>query len=80
MKEKMSSNKTGCMINYKKITSLSAFNGVMFSISQLNLTSLTTNIFIAILFPIAKTSGINNFIPAINKNNQVSIYQKRQRQ
>jgi len=68
------------MTNYKKITSSTALSGVMFSIRQLNLTSFTTNIFIAILFPIAKASGINNFIPAINKNSQVSIYQKRQRQ
>jgi len=76
----MSPNKIEYMTNYKKITSSTALSGVMFSIRQLNLTSFTTNIFIAILFPIAKASGINNFIPAINKNSQVSIYQKRQRQ
>ena len=76
----MSQNKIEDMTNYKKTTSLTALSGVMFSIRQLNLTSFTTNIFIAILFPIAKASGINSFIPAINKNSQVSIFQKRQRQ
>ena len=68
------------MTNYKKTLPLSSLSEIMFFGYQLNRTSFTRNIFIAILFPLAKVSGIQNLIPAISKNNQVFIFQKRQRQ